>query len=197
MDWTLLQDTAEAGEMYKESNVFDSGEGYDDSLSSTLLITMVNVLNAGTANATGFVVLVRVGADDESWRLHTRLYMDAAASTVGDINDTVASAQAVIGLAATTNFETPGDMFFVFDTTTIADSTLVTFGGTYNNDNSITVIDNLVNAYDADDSLHNGVRQWPIVLPGGCDESKVLFFNGDADAHYACRVDYANQDEIE
>ena len=196
MDWTLLDDTGSAT-MFLESAVFDAGEGYDDSLSSTLLVTMVNIGAAGTADAQGFAVYVRMGATDESWRQFQKLPMDATASTVGDLDDGAAAAQAVIPLTATTGFETPGSMYFIRDETTIADSALVIFGGTYTNDVSITVIDNLVNTYDADDNMYSNVQQWPIVLPGGCDEAKVLFFNGDADANYACRVDYANQDEIE
>lgn len=195
MDWTLLDDTG--GVPFLESNVFDAGEGYDDSLSSTLLVTMVNIGAAGTANAQGFAVYVRMSATDEGWRQLQKLSMDAAASNVGDLDDTAASAQAVILLTATTNFETPGDTFFLHDAGTMADSALVIFGGTYTNDVSITVIDNLVNVYDASDNLYDNVQQWPIVLPGGCDEAKVLFYNGDADANYACRVDYANADEIE
>ena len=195
MDWTLLDDTG--GVPFLESALFDSGEGYDDSLSSTLLVTMVNIGAAGTAGAQGFAVYVRMGATDETWRQFVKLPMDATASTVGDCNAVSGSAQANINLTATTGFETPGSMYFLHDAGTIADSTLVIFGGTYNDDNYITVIDNLVNAYDADDNLYSNVQQWPIVLPGGCDEAKVLFYNGDADANYACRVDYANQDEIE
>ena len=195
MDWTLLDDTG--GVPFLESALFDSGEGYDDSLSSTLLVTMVNVGAAGTAGAQGFAVYVRMGATDETWRQLTKLPMDATASTVGDCNAASAAAQANINLTATTGFETPGSMYFLHDAGTIADSALVIFGGVYNNDNFITVIDNLVNTYDADDNLYSNVQQWSIVLPGGCDEAKVLFYNGDADANYACRVDYANQDEIE
>ena len=195
MDWTLLDDTG--GVPFLESAVFDAGEGYDDSLSSTLLVTMVNVGAAGTANAQGFIVFVRVSATDEGWRELIRLDMDAGASNVGDLDDAAASAQAVIPLTSTTNFETPGTVFFIKDETTIADSALVIFGGTFSDDVSITVIDNLVNAYDASDNLYSNVQQWPIVLPSECDEAKVVFYNGDADANYACRIDYANQDDIE
>ena len=45
--------------------------------------------------------------------------------------------------------------------------------------------------------IYQVVSQWNIRLPNGSDEAKILFYNQDADANYACRVDYANQDAIE
>ena len=196
MDWTLLDDTGSAT-MFLESVEFDDGEGYDASVVSTLHITMVNIGAAADASSVGFKVFVRVSDTDEGWRELTNYTALGTASNVGDLDDSAASAQAVIPLTATTNFETPGDVFFLHDAGTIADSALVIFGGTYTNDVSITVIDNLVNAYDADDNLYDNVCQWPVILPSTCDEAKVLFYNGDADANYACRIDYSNGDAME
>jgi len=190
-DWTLLDDTG--GTPYLETGTHT----YTDTFSSVLYVNMVNIGAAGTAGAQGFKVFVRVSGTDEGWREFIDLTMDAAASDVGDLDDTAASAQAVIPLTSTTNYETPGDVFFIHDAGTIADSALVLFGGVFANDVSITVIDNLVNAYDASDNLYNVIGQWSISLPNGCDEAKVLFYNGDADANYACRVDYANEDDVE
>ena len=190
-DWTLLDDTGATP--YLETGTHT----YTDVFSSVLHITMVNIGAAGTANAQGFKIFVRLSGTDEGWREFIDLKMDATASDVGNMDDTAAAAQAVIPLASTTNYETPGDMFFLHDAGTIADSALVIFGGTYTNDVSITVIDNLVNAYDAADNLYNVIGQWFIKLPNGGDEAKVLFYNGDADANYACRVDYANEDDVQ
>lgn len=190
-DWTLLDDTG--GTPYLETGVHT----YTDTFSSVLHVTMVNIGAAGTAGAQGFKVFVRYSGTDEGWGEFINLGMGAAASNVGDLDDAAAGAQAVIPLTSTTNFETPGDVFFLHDAGTIADSALVIFGGVYTNDVSITVIDNLVNAYDASDNLYDNVVQWPILLPNGCDEAKVLFYNGDADANYACRVDYANEDDVQ
>lgn len=196
MDWTLLDDTGSAT-MFLESVEFDDGEGYDASMTSTLHITMVNIGAAADAGSVGFMIFIRVSATDEGWRELTDLKATVAASNVGDLDDSAASGQAVIPLTSTTNFETPGSVFFLHDAGTIADSALVIFGGTYANDVSITVIDNLVNAYDNADNLYDNVSQWPIILPLGCDEAKVLFYNRDADANYACRIDYSNGDDVE
>ena len=195
MDWTLLDDIGAVP--FLESAILDDGEGYDTSIGTVLYVTMVNIGAAADAGSVGFKVFVRVSATDEGWREFIDLGATITASNVGDLDDTAASAQAVIPLTSTTNFETPGDVFFLHDAGTIADSALVIFGGTYDDDVSITVIDNLVNAYDASDNLYDNINQWPIRLPGGCDEAKVLFYNGDADANYACRIDYANEDTIE
>jgi len=196
MDWTLLDDTGSAT-MFLESTEFDDGEGYDASVVSRFHITMVNVGAAADAGSCGFKIFVRVSDTDEGWREFANHTVTGTASNVGDLDDSAAAAQAVIPLTATTNFETPGDVFFLKDEGTIADSCLVIFGGTYTNDVSITVIDDLVNAYDNADNLYDDVTQWNIILPGDCDEAKVLFYNGDADANYACRVDYSNTNDIE
>ncbi len=190
-DWTLLDDTG--GTPYLETGTHT----YTDTFSSVLHVTMVNIGAAGTANAQGFKIFVRFSGTEEGWREFIDLKMSATASDVGDMDDTAASGQAVIPLASTTNYETPGDVFFLHDAGTIADSALVIFGGVYTNDVSVTVIDNLVNAYDAADNLYNVIGQWFVILPNGGDEAKVLFYNGDADANYACRVDYINEDDVQ
>lgn len=195
MDWTLLDDTG--GTMFLETNVLDAGEGYDASVSSMLHIVMANCNTSAGGDEAGFRIFVRVSGTDEGWREFINMTATGGTANAGDLDDAAAAAQAVIPLTSTTNFETPGDIFFLHDVGTMADSTLVIFGGTYVNDVSITVIDNLVNAYDAADFLYDVVDQWNIVLPGGCDEAKVLFYNTDADCNYACRADYSNIDDIE
>jgi len=195
MDWTLLDDTA--GTMFLETAVLDSGEGYDASIKTILHIVMANCNTSAGGSEAGFRIFVRVSATDEGWRELINLTATGGTANAGDMDDTAASGQAVIPLTSTTNFETPGDIFFLHDAGTMADSCLVIFGGTYSDDVSITVIDNLVNAYDASDYLYDVVDQWNITLPSPCDEAKVLFYNTDADCNYACRVDYSNQDDIE
>jgi len=73
----------------------------------------------------------------------------------------------------------------------------LTRGGTFDNDVSITAIDNLVTTHENTADIYQVVSQWNIRLPNGCDEAKVLFYNQDADATYAVRADYANEDDIE
>ena len=195
MDWTLLDDTA--GTPFVESAVLDAGEGYDAAITTVLHVTMCHCSADAAGDYAGFKVFVRISADEEGWREFVNLRASGGTSNVGDMDDTAASAQAVIPLTATTNFETPGDVFFLHDAGTMADSCLVIFGGTYDNDVSITVIDNLVNAYDASDNLYDIVDQWTISIPGECDEAKVLFYNTDADCNYACRIDYSHRTDIE
>lgn len=195
MDWTLLDDTG--GTMFLETVVLDSGEGYDASIKTILHIVMANCNTSAGGDEAGFRIFIRVSATDEGWREFINLNATGGTANAGDMDSTAASGQAVIPLTSTTNFETPGDIFFLHDAGTMADSALVIFGGTYVNDDTITVIDNLVNAYDASDYLYDVVDQWNITLPSPCDEAKVLFYNTDADCNYACRVDYSNIDDIE
>ena len=195
MDWTLLDDTG--GTMYLETNVLDSGEGYDAAIVSELYVIMANCNTSAGGDEAGFIVLVRTAATDESWREFVRFTATGGTANAGDCDAESAAAQANVYLTSTTNFETPGDIFFLHDAGTMANSTLVVFSGSYSNDDYITCIDNLVNTYDADDYLYDVVDMWTIVLPKGCDEAKVLFYNTDADCNYACRVDYGLMTAIE
>ncbi|KKL48196.1 hypothetical protein LCGC14_2327970, partial [marine sediment metagenome] len=74
---------------------------------------------------------------------------------------------------------------------------LVIWGGVFSNDISITVIDDITETKENTADIYQVVSQWNIKLSNGNDEAKVVFYNQDADANYACRVDYANEDAIE
>lgn len=192
-DWTLLDDVA--GGPTLETGVHT----YTDTLSSVLNVAMVNIGAVADAGSVGFMVFVRYGAADDGWRLFIDLKASVVVAVTIDVDAQAASGQAVIPLSATTNFDEPariGDTFFLRDTT-LADSELVVWGGTFDNDVSITVIDNVVETKENTADIYQVVDQWNILLPNGCDEAKVLFYNRDADANYACRVDYANEDDIE
>jgi len=191
--WTLLDDTA--GVPYLETGVHT----YTDTLSSVLNVAMVNVGAVADAGSVGFKIFVRYGAADDGWREWINLQADVAVAVTIDVDAEAASAQAVIPLSATTNFDEPaqiGKTFFLRDAT-LANSELVIWGGVFENDVSITVIDNLVRTHADTADIYQVVKQWNIRLPNGNDEAKVVFYNQDADANYACRVDYANEDDIE
>ena len=194
MDWTLLDDTA--GTPVTESGELDSGEGLDASVVGILHIDMCHADGNAAGTAAGISILIKSGTTDEDWHEFLRVSATAGTANVGDCDDTSASAQAVIPLASTTNFETAGDIYFLKDEGTLADSCLVQLQ-TFANDVSITVIDNLVNAYDASDNTYDIVDTWNIKLPSTIQSCKVLFYNTDADATYACRVKYTLLTDIE
>jgi len=194
LDWTLLDDTASAA-----MSVETGTHTYADTISSTLSIAMVNIGAVADASSVGFKIFVRYGAADDAWREFIDLKADVAVAVAVDVDAQAAAAQAAIPLSATTNFDEPariGDTFFIKDAT-LANSELVIWGGTFDNDVSITAIDNLVTTHENTADIYQVVSQWNIRLPNGCDEAKVLFYNQDADATYAVRADYANEDDIE
>jgi hypothetical protein len=160
---------------------------------------MVNIGAVADVGSVGFKVFIRYGATEADWREWIDLKADVAVAVTIDVDAQAASGQAVIPLSATTNFDEPariGDTFFLRDTT-LANSELVIWGGTFDNDVSITVIDNLVTTHENTADIYQVVSQWNILLPNGNDEAKVVFYNRDADANYACRVDFANEDDIQ
>jgi len=196
LDWTLLDDVGASPAMTVETGTHT----FTGTLSSTLSVAMVNIGAVADAGSIGFKVFVRYGADDSTWRQHIDLKADVAVAVTTVLDAESASAQAVINVTATAGFDAVtqiGDTYFIKDTT-LADSELVIWGGVHADAATITVIDNLVTTHAVTtSSLYAVVSQWQVVLPNGCDEAKVLFYNQDADANYACRVDYANQDAIE
>lgn len=195
MDWTVLDDTAATPTT--ETNELDSGEGLNDAVLAFLHIDMCHSNNSAAGDAAGVSILIKSGTTDEDWHELVRFPATGGTANVGNCNDTTASGQAVIELTSTTNFETPGDIYFLKDEGTLADSCLVMNQGTYADDDWITVIDDLVNAYDADDNLYDIVDQWMVALPSSIQACKVLFYNTDADANYACRVKYTMVTDIE
>ena len=195
LDWTLLDDTGATPAMTVETGTHT----YTDTLSSTLNVVMVNIGAVADASSVGAKVFVRYGAADDGWREFIDLKADVAVAVTIDVDAEAAADQAVIPLSATTNFDEPariGDTYFIKDAT-LADSELVIWGGVFTNDVSITVIDNLVTTHANTADIYQVVSQWNIRLPNGNDEAKVLFYNQDADANYAVRVDYANEDDIQ
>ena len=94
-----------------------------------------------------------------------------------------------IEVGSTTNFETPGDKYFLKDVGTLADSCIV-WNKDFVNDDYVQALDDLVNAYDNADYLYDIVDQWNINLPASVQAANVVFFNQDGDATYACRVRY-------
>lgn len=193
-DWTLLDDIG--GTPYLETGVHT----YTDTLSSVLNIAMVNIGAAADAGSIGFKIFVRYGAADDGWREWIDLKADVAVAVTTVLDAESAAAQAVINVTATAGFDDPtqiGDTYFIKNAT-LANSELVIWGGVHADAATLTVIDNLVTTHAVtSSSLYAVVSQWNIRLPNGNDEAKVLFYNQDADANYACRVDYANEDDIE
>jgi len=173
---------------------------YTDTISSTLNIAMVNIGAVADAGSVGWKVFVRYGADDDGWRLWLEGKADVAVAVTTVLDLEAAADQAVIPVTATAGFDAVGqigDTYFIKDAT-LANSELVIWGGVHADADTITVIDDLVRTHAVTtSSLYAVVSQWNIRLPNGNGEAKVVFYNQDADANYACRVDYANVTDIE
>lgn len=191
MDWTLLDDTG--GVPSLESPALDSGESLDSSLLATLHIDMchADANDAGTANAS-YIVWGKSGTTDEDWHKLFEGQADAGQANGQVLAAASGSGQANpnrIEVAATANFQTPGDSYFLKDVGTLADSCIVVNKDYVLND-YIECIDDLVNAYDTADYVYDIVNQWSLQLPGDLQAVRVTFHNPDGDATYACRVRY-------
>lgn len=187
MDWTLLDDTG--GTPFTETNELDSGEGLDTSIEAILYVDMCHRDTNAAGDEAYCAVLVKHGTTDEDWSVLQVFQATAGTANQGDCDAVSAASQPNVYLTSTTNFETPGDVYFLCDETTLADSCLV-LNKDYVNDDYVISMDDLANAYDADDNLYDIVDQWQISLPDSVAAAKVIFYNTDADATYACRVRY-------
>jgi len=200
-DWTTLDDTG--GVPTSETSALDGTMTgtLSECLEAMLHIVMAHQdANDASTNNAGYRVLIKVNSNsDEDWRTFFEVQ-----ATGGQANAQVLAANSGSGqanperieVAATANFDTPGDVYFLKDAGTLADSCIVVNQDVVTND-YVEHIDDLVNAYDTSDYLYDIVDQWDVLLPRGIQDVKVLFYNTDADATYATRVDYTAVTDIE
>ena len=189
MDWTLLDDTG--GVPSLETAALDSGESLDVALEALLFIDMAHAdANDAATNYAYAVIWIKSGTTDDDWHEFLRLQATGGTANVQILNAASGPAQANddrIEVAATANFDTPGDVYFLHDLGTLADSAIAVNLDVVTND-YVQAVDNLVNDYDTADYLRDIVDQWSIILPASIEAARVTFHNTDADATYACRV---------
>lgn len=193
MDWTLLDETVGI-----ESAALNAGEGYDDSLQAMLHIAMAHQDANANTGTPGCIVLVRVSGTDEGWREYIRFNATTTTANTQGLDAASGSGEANperVHVTLTANFQTIGDVIFLKDVGTLANSAIVTILD-WVTDDYIISMDDLVNTYDAADEVYDVVDMWDVVLPTSIDEAKVLFYNDDADSEFACRVDYSLVDAI-
>ena len=193
LDWTLLTDDAGI-----ETDILDDTQGYDNSIQAMLHVTMAHYDANANTGTPGFIVLIRAGTTDEHWVKWNRYSATTTTANAQVLAAASGSGQGNperIEVAATANFDGIGDRVFLADKGAITNSTVVTIKDFVSND-YVESMDALVGAYDTSDYLYDVVDEWNIELPMGCDEAKVLFYNDDADAEFAVRVDYSFVDSI-
>lgn len=189
-DWVLLDDTGAT------PTTETSALTTTDDVAVFLHITMAHCNTSAAGDLAGFSILIKSGTTDEHWEEFIRMTATGGTANEGDIDQQSASAQANVYLAATANFNTPGQLIFVKNVGDITGSCLVLNKDT-TTDDYITCIDNLAVTFENDDTTYDIVDQWTIQLPPSIVTSKVLFYNTDADANYACRVRYTKVTDLE
>ena len=189
-DWVLLDDTSAV------PTIETSALTTTDDIAVYLHITMAHCNTSAAGDLAGFSILVKSGTTDEHWEEFIRMAATGGTANEGDIDQQCAAAQANVYLAATANFDAPGQIVYVHNVGDITGSCLVTNKDT-TTDEYITAIDNLAVTFEDDDTTYDIVDQWTIQLPPSIVVSKILFYNTDANANYACRVRYTKVTDIE
>lgn len=190
MDWTLLDDTA-ATPVTETSALTTT-----DDVAVFLHITMAHCNTSAAGDLAGFRILIKSGTTDEHWHVFHSASATGGTANEGDIDQQSAAAQANVYLAATANFDTPGQVIFVKNVGDITGSCLVVNKDTEAND-YITCMDNLAVTFEDDDVTYDIVDEWTIQIPPSIQSSKVVFYNTDSDANYACMVRYTKITDIE
>lgn len=193
LDWSILDDTG--GDPFLSGGIITS----DSWLNTNLMIDMVHAdTNDTGSNEAMCKIWSKGGIANEDWHLWMQLNASA-----GQANGQILAAASGAGqanpdrieVAATANFQTPGDMYFIRDMGTLVDSCLVTNRDYITND-YIRIVHDLVNAYDNADYLYDIVDQWIVSVPP-TKYILITFHNTDGDATYACRIQYEAITDIE
>ena len=194
MDWSTLDDTGGIPTLETAELALDT---YIKALIH-IDVSHQDGNDAGTNNAV-VVVWIKAGTTDEDWHELVRFEATGGTASTASVDSNCGAAIATpswIYVAVTTAFETPGDKYFLKDVGTLINSCIVA-NKDFNNDDYVECIDNIVNAYDNADLVFFPVDQWNVDIPMPCKALKVTFHNPDADATYACRVQYSVATDIE
>lgn len=196
MDWSTLDDTG--GVPFLESSEIGSGENLDGSIECILHIDAA--LTAGVAGDPAYCsILIKSGITDEDWHPYISFQLTGGTANFETLNQNSGAGQANpdrIEVAATADFQTPGDKYYLRDSSNILNSCIV-INKDYVLNDYIQVMDDLVNAYDGgSDWISDIVDQWNVTLPPTISAAKVIFYNTDADSNYNCKVRYTIVTEI-
>lgn len=193
LDWSILDDTG--GEPFLSGGIITS----DSWLGTNLMIDMAHAdANDAANNEATCKIWNKGGATNEDWHLWMQLSANSGQANARVLAAASGSGQANpdrIEVAATANFQIPGDTYFLKDVGTLANSCLVTNRDYVSND-YVRAIHDLVNAYDNADYLYDIVDQWIVLVPP-TKYILITFHNKDGDATYACRIQYEAITDIE
>ena len=193
LDWSILDDTG--GDPFLSGGIITS----DSWLGTNLMIDMAHAdANDAGTNEAMVKVWTKGGTTNEDWHLWATYTANAGQANAQVLAANSGAGQANpdrIEVAATANFQIPGDMYFLRDMGTLVDSCLVTNRDYVSND-YVRAVHDLVNAYDSADYLYDIVDQWTVTIPP-TKYILVTFHNKDDDATYACRIQYEAITDIE
>lgn len=194
INWSVLVAAASGAAHFVETSIFE----IPDDIKITLHIDMCHKDTNDAADPAGVSVFIRSGTTNEDW--HELCKYEATGGTALGVVLAAASGQGEanpdrIEVAATSNFQTAGDKYFLMDAGTLGGSCIVVNKG-YKTNDYIVSMDPLLNAYDTSDYIYNIVDQWNIRVPSTVKAAKVIFWNTDADATYACRARYSKDTNI-
>jgi len=201
MDWTELGISGSGETPLIKSPDYNSGEALDSSLHAKLNIKMVHAdaNDAGTDFA-HMVIQTNTTGDAEGWCDFTSPFRATGGQANGQILNAASGVSQAekneIHVAATANFDTPGGKYFLKDVNTLVDSTIIRNAG-FVTDTHVVHVDNLIRDYDTADYLYDIVDEWSIELPPGTQQARVVFYNTDTGATYACFVDYEMVTDLE
>jgi len=193
LDWSALNPggVLESGELTESQNV-------DSALRFFLHIDMAHKDTNAAGDPAGFKILISAGDTDEDWHeMGVDYEADGGSAVLQALAAASGPGQAYperIELAETSYFETPGASFFLLDDTIV--NSEVIYVKSWSVDDYVRALDNLSQDHDASDSLSTILNRWTIRIPT-MHKAKVLFYDKDDNAAYACRVQWSCSKDIE
>lgn len=171
-------------------------ENIPDDIEVTLEITICKV--EAVAHDGECHIIIEVSGNtigDEDWTelITFKINAETAATTTLDVE--ASATDTLIPLAATGNFDTKGDRFFIKNGT-IANSEIVRNNGV-NAGVSITILDGLTNTQQNGVSIYTSVEQFAMTISGTYRRCRVLVNNLDADCDVVSRTRMSKVTDLE
>jgi hypothetical protein len=144
------------------------------------------------------VIIIEVSGNttgNEDWTKLVEFEITAETASTTTLDAQADAAATLVPLAATANFETKGDVYFIKNGT-IANSEIVRNNG-FDSGVSITILDGLANTQQNGVAIFTSVEQWIISIPAEYRRVRVLVNNKDADCDIVSRTRMAKATDIE
>jgi len=190
LNWTLLDDNASGTPGFTTNEV-----DFSKNMSLTLHISMAECNTLAISASPTVMVWGKSGTTNDDWHLITEVGYGTVASGKIDMSKGITLGEYSCGIGDTSGCETWGQRVFL-QHATLANS-MVNVLLDWSNDGPLFFLNPATIDFTSTADVlcptggtSPGVAQWNVEIPDGFQAAKVSFHNPDADANFACRVQW-------